>query len=202
MRFKVYNEGKILAPLKCGTRYLDETFGGDCGEMSTMDLIRNLFLKNTEAIIIREPYKHLESAVHTEVMGYCNKDREITPQEIEKILWDYHSNNSNLENATHWSAECYQYIYYFWRRNRKNIEIVHLNDLSKYLISKKIKKLPNYDPDNYNFNHYKNWCTKEDLMLYIKINHLPIWNNYMKQIEDSMVFYNYLMDKNHEIKLL
>jgi len=204
MRLKVYNGG-IIAPLKCGTRYLDETFGEHIEELTIWDLSNNLFLKNVKAIIVREPEKHLWSAIYTEVLGYCNRDenvnRQCDPSEIETILMNYHSNNSKLSEASHWSTHAYQHLYLFWRRNRKNVDVIHLNNLSSYLKSVGVEPIE-FDMNNYNFNHYKNWCSKEDLMLWIKMNHLPIWNNYNKQIEDSIVWYEHLINKNYMYKLL
>lgn len=203
MRLKKYNDGKILAPLKCGTRFLDETFGGDDGDIGISDLFKFLFLpKQMEAIIIRPPYEHLISALHTEILGLYNREVEPSFNDIETIVKSFMIKNHNLESATHWSGHLYKHLYLIWKRNKNKIKIVQLKDLSDYLksINTPISK---YDPENYNFNHYGYWCSKDDIAVFVELNFPKEWEDFMKQIEYSNKYYNYLIGEVvDDVKLL
>jgi hypothetical protein len=200
MRLKKYNNGKILAPLKCGTRFMIETFGESNEDIGLGDLTRNLFLNGVEVIIIRPPYEHFESAVHTEILGAYNNNKGM--EEVEEILQRFRYNHHTIESATHWSGHLYEHLYYYWRRNRKYLKVVELKNLSEYLVSEGIK-IPEYNPDKYNFNHYGYWCSKEDLMYWVKTTFPYLWKDYMIQIENSNKYYDYLINKDlSTLKLL
>lgn len=195
MRLNIYNEGKILAPLKCGTRFLDETFGEKNGDIGIFDLSKMLFLpKEMEVIILRPPYEHLISALHTEILGCQNNDSVIDKNSaIMDVIEAFTRKNHNLESATHWSGYMYKHLYWIWKRN-KRIKVIELKDLSNYLVSIGVN-IPEYDPGKYNFNHYGNWCTKEDIEIYVKYNFPTEWEDYMYQVKESDKYYNYLIGK-------
>jgi hypothetical protein len=152
MYFKTYNNETILSPAKCGTRFLDETFGSDSEGIDTKKLDIPLWkrLPKLKAIIVREPLQHLESAVHTEILTryYNDEDRDTTqPLDVDTIIdkfcYDWKGELYQKENmsptrryfleTTLWGYNLHEIMYKIWMRNPRKIEIVHLKDLSSYL---------------------------------------------------------------------
>lgn len=203
MRLKTYNNGKILAPLKCGTRFLDETFGGHKEDIGLEDLMLNQsILKNIELIVIREPLKHIESVLHTEILGKWRLSSEPSLKDVEKIMESFmYKQNDGIEGGTHYSSHLYLHLYYYWKRNKNKIKVIHLNELSSYLKSKGFD-LPEYAPNKYDFNNYEHWYSKEDLMLSIKSNYPVIWDNYMLQVKESQLYYDSLISNTEIPKLV
>ena len=173
MYFKVYNNETILAPAKCGTRYLDETFGSDSVGIDTKKLDIPLWkrLPNLKTIIVREPIEHLESAVHTEISTrYYNDEERDTTQPldvdtiIDKFCYDWKGELYQKENmnpnrryfleTTLWGYNLHEIIYKIWTRNPHKIEVVHLRQMSSYLPTIGVK-IPVYDNKRYDFISYR-----------------------------------------------
>jgi len=200
MVFKLFNGDTILAPLKCGTRYLEMVFGEPTSEMASYTIKSNLFIPTLKTIIIRPPIEHLISALHTEILGFL---RENKAADIKEILMIFISNGTEIWQNSHWEKDVYRDLYWYWRRNRKYVNVIELKNLSSHLKELKIKKLPKYDSNDYVFNNYKYWCSKDDLMLFIKTNYKIQWDNLMEQVGVSTIFYDYLINKEViEIKLI
>ena len=201
MVYKLFNENTIIAPLKCGTRYLERVFGEPTSEIASYTLKKNLFIQTLKTIIIRPPMEHLFSALHTEILGFLRENKE---GDIQEVLKTFITNNAidSLQN-THWDKNIYSDLYWYWRRNRDYVNVVELNNLSSHLKGLKIKKLPKYDSKEYDFNHYDYWCSKDDLMLFIKTSYRREWDNLIEQVGVSTIFYDYLINKEViEIKLI
>jgi len=200
MVFKLFNENTILAPLKCGTRYLERVFGAPTSEIARSELKERIFIPTLKTIIIRPPMEHLVSALHTEILGFL---RENKGGDIKEMLMTFISNGTEIWQNSHWDKDIYSDVYWYWRRNRKYVNVIELKNLSSHLKELKIKKLPKYDSNDYDFNHYKYWCSKDDLMLFIKTNYKKEWNDLMEQVGVSTIFYDYLINKEViEIKLI
>jgi hypothetical protein len=200
MNYKLFNDDSILAPLKCGTRYLEKVFGEPSSQISSHAIGGKLFIENLQTIVVRQPFEHLSSALHTEILGSIQTNEET---DIKDILDEFLSFDPLNKQNTHWDKNMYKNLYWYWRRNRERTDVIDLKDLSSYLTRLKIKKIENYDSNEYNFNHYKFWCSKEDLMLFIKTNYKKEWENLMEQVDNSNVFYNHLINKEViEIKLI
>lgn len=188
MVLNFYNNNTILAPLKCGTRYLTECFGEKSDVISIHKLNRNLHQKTIDTIVIRPPYEHLESALHTELLPIFDMD------EVESMLQTFQADWNYPEGGTHWSPTLYEKLYSYWSKNKRynEIKIIELKDLSNYLNGIQ-KNLPKYDSQKYNFNHYKNWRSKDDIILYVKQNYKTVWDNLMEQVEISKQWYELLI---------
>jgi len=199
MVFKLFNDNTILAPLKCGTRYLEKVFGEPTSELACYNLKTNLFIPTLKTIVIRPPLEHLISALHTEILGFLqnNKDGDINEMLNTFVSFD----PKNWQNA-HWDKNVYSDLYCYWRRNRNYVNVIELNNLTSHLKELKIKKLPKYDSKEYNFSNskYDYWCSKDDLMLFIKTSYRKEWDNLIEQVGVSTIFYDYLINK--EIKLI
>ena len=200
MNYKLFNDDSILVPLKCGTRYLEKVFGEPSSQISSHAIGGKLFIENLQTIVVRQPFEHLSSALHTEILGSIQTNEET---DIKDILDEFLSFDPLNKQNTHWDKNMYKNLYWYWRRNRERTDVIDLKDLSSYLTRLKIKKIENYDSNEYTFNHYKFWCSKEDLMLFIKTNYKKEWENLMEQVDNSNVFYNHLINKEViEIKLI
>jgi hypothetical protein len=204
MKICFFNNDTILAPLKCGTRYLMECFGEESSTTDTTILKYSIYHKNVNTIVVRSPFEHLESAIHTELLPIFSKgiDNDKMETEILNILERFKSTPHLSYGTTHWSYHIYEQMYWYWRRNRKYIKVIKLSELSDYL--KGIKtELPKYDPDNYTFNNYSYWCSKEDLMRFVKENYKSIWNDLVEQIKISNKWYELLITETPiEIRLI
>lgn len=207
MTYQIFdiNDYKILAPLKCGTRYLELCLNEP--ETITSYIIKKT-LVNTEIkkIIIREPYQHMTSALHTLILTEIEKNRlnnEKVPYDnvFTKYLNQFNAIRIEEKNG-HWCNLIYEELYFYWRRNREYVDIIHLNDLNEFLKQEGVYKVE-FKSEDYNFNYYNYWCSKEDLMLYIKQNYENEWASLMLQVDESNIWYNYLMNKEIvEIKLI
>ena len=200
MVFKLFNDNTILAPLKCGTRYLEKVFGEPTSEIACYNLKTNLFMPTLKTIVIRPPLEHLISALHTEILGFLqnNKDGDIKEMLNTFVSFD----PKNWQNA-HWDRHVYSDLYWYWRRNRNYVNVIELNNLTSHLKELKIKKLPKYDSKEYDFSKYDYWCSKDDLMLFIKTSYRKQWDNLIEQVQYSTIFYEYLINKEViEIKLI
>jgi hypothetical protein len=205
MNLNIYNKGTILAPLKSGTRYLDEVFGEDC-ESIWIDHMQVYSIPSTiTTIIVRPPLEHLISALHTEVLGtYNHTEVEYGTENIIVNVLDqftYDETKWKRQN-THWFYEIYAVFYLFWRRNREHVEVIYLKDLSSHLESIGILH-PEYNKKDYDFteNSDKFYCSKEELVSLIKTNYPKQWKNLMQQIEICDKFYDCLINKEIPTKV-
>lgn len=202
MKLCFFNDNTILAPLKCGTRYLIETFGEESSTTVTSSLNRSLYHKNVKVIVVRPPYEHLESALHTELIKLFQDRQNPNETEILNVLEGFKSIPHLSDGTTHWSYHIYEQMYWYWRRNQKYIKVIELKDLTIYLKTVK-KKLPKYDADNYTFKYYSYWCPKKDMMLFVKENYKSIWNDLMEQVVISNKWYELLITETPiEIRLI
>jgi hypothetical protein len=200
MVLNFYKNNTILAPVKCGTRYLKECFGDESDIIPLHRLKGGLHHKTLNTIIIRSPYEHLESALHTELLPIFAEG--INTDKIESMLKTFDVNWNYPEGGTHWSSTLYEKLYFYWGKNSKKIKIIELKELSNYLNTIQAE-LPIYNPQKYNFNHYDNWYSKDDIILYVKENYKIVWNNLMKQIEISNNWYQLLITENPmDVKLI
>lgn len=205
MRLKLYNNS-LLVPLKCGTRYLDTIFSDESISFDTRGFKHHLFISNVSDIVVRPPIEHLTSALHTAILTFHNhpQTNNDVAADIRNIIDEFclYDKKTDVQN-THWRGDLYETLYWLWRRNRNNINIIELKDLSLYLQKLNIKKLPKYDSKDYDFHNHKYWCTKDEIMHFIKTNYTDRWENLMKQVKDADIYYNALINKELiEIKLM
>jgi hypothetical protein len=197
MTIRSYNNDTIIAPLKCGSRFLDKIFGKNDDGYTLYTLKRNLFSSKEKAIIVRSPMEHLTSALHTEIINaYNNTERDIdTPVDILSIIdtFIYKGPHQAHQNA-HWHRELYETIYWYWRRNRNNVKIVNLTDLSTYLTSIGIET-PEHKKEEYNFSKFKFYCSVDELILFVQSAYPDEWKNLSHQIEYATIFYNHLINE-------
>jgi hypothetical protein len=195
-RFKYENGLDIIAPLKHGTRWLEE-------KTNPISIEEIYSMKNIEGItketywVYREPKKHLVSALRTEIrvgieFGGDSKDTII--------------NKFKTDVGLHWSFTLYESLYHpYW--NNIGFNLIHLNDLSKLFIG--IEYLPSgYDMSDYITAKH----TTEDIMelvglmelseLYKMCDKDDLWLKRILNNERGLTTYDLLMEKQNTIDKL
>jgi hypothetical protein len=146
-RFGYENGLNIIAPLKCGTRWLEEkTNPIKIEELSTIDKINGITKKTYW--VYRDNREHLISALRTEIRNAIEFGENNTNSIVDGFI---------KGTGTHWSTELYKFMYLHW--NRVEFDLIHLNDLSNLFVGVE------YIQENYDMNHYhKTKHTKEDII--------------------------------------
>ena len=199
MSFILFKNDKILAPLKCGTRYLQKCLNESGKSMSVFDIRSNLSIENLNTIIVRPPFEHMISALFTELQKSFKEDGSVDMKQFELILNRFKQTESNNEYY-HWNIGIYDKLYWYWRRNHEYVDVVELKNLTDFLISKNINVV-SYSENDYNFRH--SFYKKDDLLLFVKMNYEDIWNELLEQVKYSLLYYNCLINKTIlEVKLI
>jgi hypothetical protein len=195
-RFNYETGLDIIAPLKHGTRFLEE-------ETNPMSIEDELYLQNEiDKItnktywIYREPKKHMVSALRTEIRTCI----EFNEGSVESIIDGYINGN-----GTHWSKELYKYVYRYW--NNVGFNLIHLNDLSN--LFPKI----DYTPTKYDMGNFeKAKHTTEDIIelvgstkmdeLYKLCDEDEMWLNRILNNERGLSSYDLVVEQQKEIDRL
>jgi hypothetical protein len=199
MMLQLYDEGRILAPLKCGTRYLDAVFNLTDAQRQQFGITQSeikstLFFPNIHTLIVRPPKEHLYSALHTDILTTMNNEDFALPIRKTDINSLMHSYTKRIDWCTgHWHPKIYETLYWMWRRNKERIKVVELRNLSNHLTDLGFE-LPLYKKEDYQFLYLKNYCSIDEMMLFLKTNYPMEWENIEIQIEKSNVFYEYLIN--------
>jgi hypothetical protein len=183
MIFKLF-DNRILAPLKCGTRYLSKVF-----EFVDFNYHTTIDFSNIEYLIIREPYEQLKSALHTEYMihkdvyGY---DMEFGDYLDKLILQNY---------CAHWTYDMYEQMCWMYIKSNKRIKIIHLSDLTNFI--KNQGYTVKYKQSNYNFTdetnmkiHGKEWVDKNYLFDKLLKEFGIQMQILLKKVDIQTMFYN------------
>jgi hypothetical protein len=152
MVIDVYN-GKWGVPAKCGSRYFSKTVLLLNSHININYRVRfeDLNKLGLEAIIIRNPLSHLESALQTEIME-CWDDLD----NIKKILLKF----SDMRfGGTHFHPQFCKKIYDVWYNG--GLRIVDLSKLSEFM-EKILKTIP-YNPNEYDFHTESNYKSKKEV---------------------------------------
>jgi len=148
MGFQLF-DNRILAPLKCGTRYLSKVY-----TFVDFNYYEITDFSNIEYLIIREPYELLKSALHTEFI-------------LHKELYGFEMHFGNyldkliLENyCSHWSYYMYEQMYWIYFKSNKKIKVIHLSNLTDFMKQEGYNM--KYTQSNYDFHDYKNWINRDE----------------------------------------
>jgi len=148
MGFQLF-DNRILAPLKCGTRYLSKAY-----TFVNFNYYEVTDFSNIEYLIIREPYELLKSALHTEFILY----KKMYGFEID---FDNFLDELMLKNyCTHWEYYMYEQMYWIYFKSNKKIKVIHLSNLTDFM--KQNGYNMKYRKSNYDFHNYKNWINKDE----------------------------------------
>jgi hypothetical protein len=189
MVIKIYNN-IIMAPVKCGSRYLDKVW-----ESERTEYIHYQYLKfpKVKYIVIREPMSHLITALHTETVGFIN--------EFGRRDDFYHQLNDfiSVDGATHWCVPFYEYLYYYRNKYGEDIEVVKLENLTELL--KNLGHNIQYVPEEYHFKKYEKWWSKEDLFKMLKEMYPKEINWLIDKVETQKIYYEKLLNNEININL-
>jgi hypothetical protein len=178
-KFTYKNGLDIIAPLKCGTRWLEnETNPISIEELSTIYKIQNI-TKDTYWVY-RMGKQHLESALRTEIMNSI----EFNGKNVELVI-DSFLNGT----GTHWSPILFNYMYNHWNRVEfKVIELTHLSNL--------FPGIP-YDPNNYNFNNYDK--ISNDMSNILEMVDTDSLNELYSMVENDKPYLTKILNKEHKL---
>jgi hypothetical protein len=178
-RFTYENGLDIIAPLKCGTRWLEEkTNPIKIEELYTTNKIQNI-TKDTYWVY-RVGREHLVTALRTEIRTAIEFRKENTNSIIDGFINGI---------GTHWSPELFKYMYSYW--NRIDFNVIELNHLSNLFIGVE------YDSKNYDMHHYtKTKHTKEDIIELVGSTKM---NKLYEQSDRDSVWLIKILNKEHNL---
>lgn len=207
MHIKIY-EGGIMAPVKCGTRYLTHNNLKELSTLSVPQLGRRFLIPELKWIIIRNPLEGFISALHTDVLHIINGlDKNLSTDEwndtlnegVINLLFKYKDFNNEYG---HFHRNIYRELYWLWRRlpNRKDVKIIDLSELNNY--TTELGLYQPYDSKDYNFDWFDIWADKESVALWVKTCYKEHYNSFINHIMENetdgeMKFYNHL--KNGDV---
>jgi hypothetical protein len=196
MNIKLFNSGSIIAPLKCGTRELENTFGQP-DAISTHIIKRKISIEGVKTIIVRPPDEHLKSALHTEIISLIRSNYLKTDtKELSNFIKGFFKSGSS-----HWNPDIYEYLYKFWNRNNY-IEIVELKNLSKFIYTLTKKKII-HKPNDWNFSSNQKkqyWISSNSLWDWVEQEFEDDVNDLLiSKINKEMDWYNKLIKKEKTI---
>ena len=163
----------IVAPLKHGTRWLEEKTNPvsiiKYPSYNTTSSFDYVFNENTYWIY-RNPIDYLMSALKTEIR---------TSIEFEEDQTDYIVDSFISGNGHHWSSNLYLVMYYYWKNN--NIKPIHLSNISNLfsLDTEFIK-------EEYEMNQYEKTKYQDDLFITNKVGKIRMKMLYDKMNQDSI----------------
>lgn len=177
-------DGRILAPSKCGTRYLRKVFN---------DVRFNINIhpiKTITNIVIRNPYEHFESAIHTEYSNYRGSS-----ENINHIIRGGISDNG----IGHWNPNTYKFLYSIFLKNPK-IKIIELNNLSAFLHSEGYD-VP-YNKSDYDWSLFTNWKPKDILISELKLEFKNEFDLIEEKLKIEFEFYTKLLNKTINTRIV
>ena len=171
-------DGRILSPSKCGSRHLRKVFSDVRFDINVHPI------NSISHIVIRNPYEHFESAIHTEYMNY-----EGPPEKFEHII----TGAANEYGIGHWRPNTCRFLYSIFLKNPK-IEVVQLNNLSEFLESMgySIK----YDSTDYDWSSLPNFKSKEVLIEELKSTFKKEFDSIETRLEIEFEFYTRLSNRS------
>ena len=202
MNFHVVND-EILIPVKCST-YLDNIFPNNIVNIwFYRDLIN---LKGISTIIIREPLEHLQSALHTELLGWLleNPNEKLSTKNMIPLINNFITDELNPEGTIHWDINYYEHLYKFWKQNQNTIKIIHVSNLTDFLKQKYGINIP-HDKFGYGILAHGGkfkyaYTSKEKLSKWIEETLPELWNEVVKDLPKAEKFYNHLINETDYIE--
>jgi hypothetical protein len=207
MTFKIFNN-QILTPLKCGSTYLEIVYQNDIKDVNYSPEDYSIWenngvydMKNISTIVIREPFEHLQSALHTEIfMWYYLNNESLSIETAIPLIKNFITTDTNTRGTTHWDVNYYEILYNFWKANNNTIKVVHLSDLTSFLKEKCNVDIP-HDKFDYGIPALRGqfkyaFTSKQKLSNWIKETIPELWDELMKDMNKANKFYNLLINAN------
>ncbi len=173
MLFKYENEMNIVAPLKHGTRWLEEK----TNPISIIQYPPYNFTSNFEYVfnentywIYRNPTDYLMSALKTEIRTSIEYDGDQTDYIVDSFI---------SGTSLHWNYNLNLIMYYYWKNN--NIKPIHLSNISN-LFSPETE----FIKEEYEMNSYEKTKYQDDLFITNKVGKIRMKLLYEKMNQDSI----------------
>ena len=190
MNMKIF-DGRIVVPLKCGTRYCERIF-------STYDLVWDYhwypnkdILNQSYWIVYRHPIKHLISALQTEMlMVFNHRDDSSIGMVLDRFLSD--------GGTGHWSNQICQDLYNHWSNNHRKVNLIEIENLSSTLESLGYGVVE-FDESDYAFKTQPNLKSKEECVEYVKTHHPTEWELLYSYALKDVVYYEKLNNRERVI---
>lgn len=196
MQFKIFNN-QILTPLKCGSTYLEMVYPNDIQNAGYDELSD---LERISTIIIREPFDHLQSALHTEILMWyaLNPSESLSIDTATPLIKNFINSDSNPRGTTHWDVNYYEHLYKFWKSNKDSIKIVHISNLTPFLKERYDVDIPHdkfsYGIPAHNGRFKYAFTSKQKLSKWIETALPELWNDLTKELPKADKFYNLMIN--------
>jgi hypothetical protein len=197
MKFRVVNN-EILVPLKCGSTYLESIYPNNIIDINYCDLPN---LKGISTIILREPIEHLQSALHTELLGWLhdNPAKNFSTETVIPLINNFITRPGNPVGTTHWDINYYEHLYNFWKHNRNTLKVIHLSNLTDFIKQEYGIDIP-HDKFSYGIRAWGGkfkyaYTSKEKLSKWIEETLPELWNELVKDLPKAEKFYNHLINE-------
>jgi hypothetical protein len=169
-----YESGmEIIAPMKHGTRWLEEkTNPASITQYPPYNFTSNfeyVFNENTYWIY-RNPTDYLMSALKTEIRTSLEYDGDQTDHIVESFISGY---------GHHWNSNLYLIMYYYWKNN--NIKPIHLSNISNLF-----SPATEFIKSEYEMNQYEKTKYQDDLFITNKVGKIRMKLLYEKMNKDSI----------------
>ena len=175
-RFSYKNGLDIIAPCKCGTRWLERK----TNPINIIGYLHTDFIQNINAQtywVYRNGNEHLLSALKTEIRGSIDGAINDTLQDIISNFL------KGGFTSTHWSADMYKQMYIHWKKVKFNL--INLNNLSDLFEN------IDYNYSDYNLREYtKSPNTNEFIINVVGEANIKILN---KMVSDDEVYLYYML---------
>ena len=187
MKLKIY-ENSIVAPLKCGTRFLDSIWKPLI--INETKLYSYCLENEIKFIILRPPLEHFKSAIQTETIGMLKECGY--GDEFDNFTKTYIDNLIENKNTRHWSNGLYESILKIKEEIIPDVQIVKLENLSDFINNKLGFNIP-YKKESYNFINDEYFIEREEVFNFYKIQSQDKLNNLLKLVDAQTKIYEKLI---------
>jgi hypothetical protein len=190
MKLKIY-QNSIVAPLKCGTRFLDSIWNPLL--IHENDLYSYCLNNKINYIVLRPPLEHFKAAIQTETIGMLIQYK--TGNRFDNFRKTYIDNLAKNENTRHWSNTFYELILKIKEKTTKNIDIIKLENLSEF-VNSNLGYVIEYKKESYNFVNEEYFIDREEVFNFYKNQSPNSFKKILKLIDVQTEIYENLILQN------
>jgi hypothetical protein len=163
-------------------------------------------LTDISTIVVREPLEHLQSALHTELLGWLweNLNEKLSTKNMIPLINNFITDELNQAGTTHWDINYYEHLYKFWKQNKDTIKVIHILDLTDFIKQEYGIDIP-HDKFSYGISRLVDkfkyaYTSKEKLSKWIEETLPELWNEVVKELPKAEKFYNHLINETNYIE--
>lgn len=188
-----YSDCTILAPLKCGTRWLaDYTNPLGFSKYDYHNEMMNYYYLSNKInyFVFREPEEHFITAFHTEVLTYARENMldELNLKQVIKVFKE--------NKAEHWSTNLWETLFKDIEKTKNKFEFVNLKNLSNLFEN----KYP-YNRTEFDFLNNMLHLTKKELLDKLKKEYPNEWIFFNNIIKRETIWMNKTIYISKNLKL-